>query len=257
VRRSNLLVLLGIAFFVVGGIIVLLITSGDDGGGSGGTSKAVVVVPTEDVSAGTLADDLIKAGKLKEVEIPVSDVVPGAIQSLNQMAGATFTQGFGDGQQLLSTGLQLQTRTFDVPKGFEAVAVQLDFVGGGAGYVNPGDKINLYAVLQTAAGAVPVPRAELLLTNVEVLDVNLTIPPRRGTGTSAPADATSAARPAGSEITYLLALRTDDAEKIVYMTEFQKLYASLPAKDAPPAGPTPGRDGGNILSEEPNDAFKG
>src|SRR5690606_22008388 len=90
-RRSNLLVLLGVAFFLVGGLLVYLLTDDDDGGGGGGDAQDVtVVVATEDVSAGTLADDLIESGRLRTVEIPAAQVIPGAVQSVNQMAGATF-----------------------------------------------------------------------------------------------------------------------------------------------------------------------
>lgn len=258
-RRSNLLVLLGIAFFVVGGVIVYLLTNDDGGGGGDGTAApATVIVGTEDIPAGSLADDLVEAGKLTSIEIPASELSPGAIQSLNQLAGAEFIQGFAAEQQITSSGLQLQNRTFEIPAGFEAVAVQADFVAGGAGYVNPGDLINLYGLYPTAIGDRLTPRAELLLTNVEVLDVDLSIPPRRGTGT-ANADGTQTAgqRASGSSVTYLLALRTDDAEKAIYTAEYAGFYVTLTAKDAPPAGPTEGRDGDNILVEEPNDAFNG
>lgn len=258
-RRSNLLVLLGIAFFLVGGLLVYLLTDDDDeGGGGGGAAQDVtVVVATEDVSAGTLADDLIESGRLRTVEIPAAQVIPGAVQSVNQIAGATFIQGFAADQQITTSGLQLPSRTFAVPEGFEAVAVQLDFVDGGAGYVSQGDRINLYGIYTTAAGEAPVPRAELLLTNVEVLDVDLTIPPRRGTQQGADPAAGNAPRASADAVTYLLAMRADDAEKVIFTTEFAKLYATLTADDAPPAGPTEGRDGGNILAEEPNAAFNG
>lgn len=259
-RRSNLLVLLGVAFFLVGGLLVYLLTDDDDEGGVGGgaAQDVTVVVATEDVSAGTLADDLIESGRLRTVEIPASQVIPGAVQSVNQIAGATFIQGFAADQQITTSGLQLPSRTFAVPEGFEAVAVQLDFVDGGAGYVSQGDRINLYGIYTTAAGDAPVPRAELLLTNVEVLDVDLTIPPRRGTQPQG-ADQTTGATPRASAdaVTYLLAMRADDAEKVIFSTEFAKLYATLTADDAPPAGPTEGRDGGNILAEEPDAAFNG
>jgi Flp pilus assembly protein CpaB len=257
-RRSNLLVLLGIAFFVVGGVIVFLLTGDEDGGGDGTPAPATVIVGSEDIPAGSLADDLLAAGKLTSIEIPASELSPGAIQSLNQLAGAEFVQGFAADQQITSSGLQLQNRTFEIPEGFEAVAVQADFVAGGAGYVNPGDLINLYGLYATAIGERLTPRAELLLTNVEVLDVDLSIPPRRGTGTSN-ADGTqvSGQRASGSSVTYLLALRTDDAEKAIFTAEYASFYVTLTAKDAPPAGPTEGRDGDNILVEEPNDAFNG
>lgn len=258
-RRSNLLVILGIAFFLVGGVIVYLLTDEDDDGGDGATIQPVtVVVANNDIAAGSLADELIEQGAVRTEEIPAAELVPGAIQSVNQLAGGTFIQGFARDQQITSTGLQQQTRTFEVPEGFEAVAVQIDFVPGAAGYVNPGDRVNLYGVYNTSSTDRLAPRAELLLTNVEVLDVDLTIPPRRGTAsTGADGSANQPQRASGSAVTYLLALRTGDAEKVIYQTEFERLYASLPADEAPPAGPTPGRDAESILAEEPNVAFNG
>jgi Flp pilus assembly protein CpaB len=258
-RRSNLLVLLGVAFFVIGGVIVYLVTNdSDDGGAQAAVSGPVtVVVPTEDIPAGSLADDLIEAGRLKEAKIQPSQLSPGAVQSVNQLAGATFIQGFAADQQITTSGLQLQNRTFEVPEGFEAVAVQLDFVPGGAGYVNPGDRINLYGLYSTPLGDRAAPRAELLLTNVEVLDVDLSIPPRRGSTTATDPSTSGTPRASTSTVTYLLAMKADDAEKAIFTSEFASFYASLTAKDAPPAGPTPGRDGETILAEEPNVAFNG
>lgn len=252
-RRPNTLVLLGVAFFVVGILSVyLLLRNDDNGGGSSAATQVTVIVGTVDIPAGSLADDLIASGRLDAITIPGAELTPGAVQSLNQLAGAEFVQGFAKEQQITSSGLRLQNRTFTIPDGYEAVAVQIDFVAGGAGYVNPGDRINLYGLYSTAAAGRPAPRAELLLTNVEVLDVDLTIPPRRGSGTTDSAQA--AARASGSSVTYLLALRTLDAEKVIFTTEFASFYASLTADNAPPAGPTPGVDADNVLSEEPNAA---
>ena len=248
-NRSNLLVLLGIAFFVVGGIIVYVLTNDDDGDKTGSGSPVTVIVAANDIAAGSIADEMIDQGNLKEKEVPADQVVPGAVQSINQLQGATFVQGFADGQQVTAAGLQNLGRTFEVPAGYEAIAVQLDFVGGGAGYVSAGDRINVYAALSDRYPAsVPVPHAELLLTNVEVLDVSLNIPARRGQAVDDP----TAQRASSDSVTYLLAVRTADAEKLVYTTEFQSLYATLTAEDAPPAGPTPGRDGENIFEVEPN-----
>ncbi|MEQ1788762.1 MAG: RcpC/CpaB family pilus assembly protein [Acidimicrobiales bacterium] len=250
--RSNLLVLLGIAFFVVGGVIVFMLTSDDDGGGgSGAEARVTAVVATTDIPAGALADELIDEGKLDVVEVPSGQLAPGALGSLNQLAGATFVQGFAANQQITGVGVQLRTRTFEIPEGFEAVAVQLEFVPGGAAYVSPGDRINLYGT----GGGEAQSRAELLLTNVEVLDVDLTIAPRRGSTTDP--SAASTPRTSSEAVTYLLALRTDDVEKVVFMTEFAGLYATLTAEEAPPAGPTEGRDATNIFEEEPNVAFGG
>ena len=245
--RSNLLVALGIAFFVVGGVIVYLITSDDDDGGAKAAERVTVVVASTDISPGDLADDLIAENKLRTEEIDPARIVAGAVSSLNQLQGATFTQGFQADQQVTTSGVQLNPpRTFKIPKGFDAVAVQLDFVPGVAAYVSPGDLINLYGT-----GA----HTELVLTNVEVLDVDLTIPPRRGTASDPNTSGT--ARASTSAVTYLLALRPADVEKVVFLTENQGLYASLVADGAAPAGPTEGQDAGTINQEEPNAAFRG
>ena len=242
-NRSNLLVLLGIAFFVVGGIIVYVLTDDDDSG-SGSGDPVTAVVGTVDIPAGSLADDLIEEGRLVERRLPAGQLPPGAVQSLNNLEGATFVQGFAEGQPITSTGLQSLNRAFEVPEGFEALAIQVDFVAGGAGYVNAGDRVNLFGAFDTQYPLeAPTPRSELLLSNVEVLDVSLTVPARRGQVDN------GAPRASGENITFLLAVRTTDAETLIYATEFQALYATLTGDDAPPAGPTPGRDGSSILEQ--------
>ncbi|MEX2293199.1 MAG: Flp pilus assembly protein CpaB [Acidimicrobiales bacterium] len=248
-RPPNLLVLLGVAFFVVGTLSVYVLTNDSDGTSDGPAGPVPVVVGTQDIAAGSLADELIASGRLVTIEVPANQLTPGAVQSLNQLAGAEFLQGFAKDQQINSTGLRLKNPSIIVPAGFQAVAVQIDFVPAAAGYVTPGDRINLYGVYATPTGNRPTPRVELLLTNVEVLDVDLTIPARDTTATG-----DGAQRASGSTVTYLLALRTLDAEKVIYTTEFARFYASLTAVDAPPSGPTPGRDADNVLAEEPNDA---
>lgn len=254
-RRSNLLVLLGIAFFVIGGVIVYLLTSEDDDAAAGEAAPVPVVVGTDDIPAGALGSDLVEQGKVTVVEVASTQLVAGAVQSLNQLEGATFTQGFAEEQQITTAGIQGQNRNFEIPEGFEAVAVQLDFVAGAAGYADTGDHLNLYGVIKTPSGGLPTPRAELLLTNVEVLDVDRTVPPRRGTATQTE-NASTTARPGGDNLTYLVALRTADVEKVIYATEFESLYASLTHDEAAPAGPTSGRDGVTILAEEPNAAAR-
>lgn len=259
-RRSNLMVLLGIAFFIVGlGTVFVVTNDDDDGGGSSAAAQNVpVVVASRNIEAGALGDELVDEKAVRVIEVASNQVVPGAVGSLTQLQGARFILGFAKDQQLTLAGMQTVTASVAVPKGFEAVAVQLEFVSGAAGYVRAGDRINLYGVLREASSGQGRggPRAELMLTNVEVLDVNIDIPSRRSTASADPTQP-AAARVGGNPITFLLALRTDDIEKVVYTTEFQSLYATLVAKDAPPAGPTGGRDGDNILDEEPNVAFNG
>jgi Flp pilus assembly protein CpaB len=261
------MVLLGIAFLVVGVVLVYLVTKDDGGGDSAGSSAVRVVVPTADIPAGTLADEV--TDKLKEVEVTQAERLPDAVGSIVSLKGAVFSTGFAKNQQITSSGIRIaNVRGLEVPAGYEAVAVQVDFVAGAAEYVGPGDKINLYAVTakescftigpageeKTISCPYSTPRAELLLTNVDVLDVS-NQQQARVAQTTTQEGQQPGVRSSGESITYLLALKTVDVEKVIFQASFQSLYATLVAKDAPPAGPTSGRDFTNILEEEPNVAF--
>ena len=254
-NRSNLLVLLGIAFFVVGGIIVYVLTNDN-----GSSHKAIapgqttVIVATHDIASGTKVDQELKNGGLKSETIDTSALVPGAISNTQQIAGGTFVQAFADGNQILLAGVQVARRGYNLPDGYEAISVNLNFVPGVAGYVNPGDRINLFGQFKNIdATGQAVPNGEeahLLLTNVKVLDVNTTVPANGTTPDTTPSGATN--RPTSDgQIVYLLAVKTADAEKLVYMEQGQALYATLVRDDAPPASGTPGANARTILSGDP------
>lgn len=246
-NRSNLLVLIGIAFFVVGGIIVYVLTK-DDGSSSSSPGQVTVVVGTQDIPAGATAKDLLANNQLKEEQVAAAQLVPGAVQSLNQLEGATFISGFAKGQQITTSGVQLVNRGYRLPDGYEAVSVTVPFTDGDAGYVNVGDQINLYGVLATTpVNGSKLPRAQLLLSNVRVLDVSRAIAANGATG-----DANGAARASADSVTYLLALKTNDVEKVIFATKFEGLYVSLTDGKTAPAGPTAGVGTDNVLGSAPN-----
>ncbi len=248
-NRSNLLVLLGIAFFVVGGIIVYVVTNGSGGGSSTSSSAPVTVVEAKvDIPAGSQAKDLIAKGNLKVVKVQASQLVPGAVQSVNQLDGATFVQGFAAGSQITTAGLQAVHRGYKLAAGYEAQAITLDFISGDAGYVNVGDKINLYAAYSTAIPikGTTLPKAQLLLSGVRVLDVSQVIP----ANTAAAADGT--VRATGGSVTYLLAVKTTDVEKLVFATKFESLVATLTDGQSPQSTKTPGVSGDNVLDSNPD-----
>ena len=247
-NRSNLLVLLGIAFFVVGGIIVYVLTKDDGSSSSSSPGEVTVVVGTQDIPAGATAKDLVAANQLKEEQVPQAQLVPGAIQSLNQLDGATFISGFAKGQQITTSGVQLVNRGYRLPKGYEAVSITVPFTDGDAGYVNVGDEINLYGVLATTpVDGSKLPRAQLLLSNVRVLDVSRAIAANGATG-----DASGVARESADNVTYLLALKTNDVEKVIFTAKFEGIYVSLTDGTSPAAGPTAGVGTDNVLGTAPN-----
>jgi Flp pilus assembly protein CpaB len=118
-----------------------------------------------------------------------------------------------------------------IPDGMEAIAVQVPFVQGVAGYAHAGDTVNVFAIVKSGQPGTPLkaPMTRLILSNVKVISE---------TGPAPGADAGNA--------TYLLALTSSQAEQIVYFTAFESLYLDLTRKGAPPAV-TAGRTPANAL----------
>ena len=115
--------------------------------------------------------------------------------------------------------------SFVIPEGKQAVAVQLPFVAGLAGYAKAGDTVNLYGTVekgQTDPATAP-PLAKLLLSGAEVLSVTGPAP--------------------GTEVgnhTYLLALDAVQAEQAIVFSRFESLWMTLAPKGQPVPS-TPGR----------------
>jgi len=272
VRRSNQLVLAGIAFFVVGVVIVLIV-----GRDNGGTSKSAsgqqvsVLVAKEALNAGAKGSDILDKVEVKQVN--ATDKLPDALSSPSQLSNYRVIAAFGKGEQILQSGLTLTVASIAVPKGYEAVPVKMSYVAGGAGYVAPGDFVNIYQVIpdivtlvapnaaaDQTAPTLPysTPRTELLLTKVLVLDINTQVAPLATQPGVTPATTQVQSRAAGAGgIVMLLALDTVDVEKVIFGSQVQSLflYVTKVDKDGNPAGPTAGQDYLTILQQEANDAY--
>lgn len=265
-RRSNLLVLAGIAFFVVGVVIVALLSRDNGGGTSSAAGTVDVLVAKEDIQAGTNGDDVISKVEVKRVN--ATDRQPDALSTPSQLSNEIFTLTFSKGEQIRSGGLKVRSisPSVQVPDGKEAIAIDVPFVGGGAGYLAPGDLVNIYQVIPSpvkdistgqAATQLPysTPRTQLLLTNVKVIDVQQQIAALGGTTTPSQSQTGVVSRPGASadHLTVLLALDARDAEKVIFGSSTQgvNLYLTRVGDKAAPSGPTPGIDFFNIFGESP------
>lgn len=262
-RRSNLLVLAGIAFFVVGVVIVALLARDDgDGGTVSGTGTVDVLVAKEDIAAGVNGDDV--ADKVEVVRRDSADRQPDALSTPSQLSNQIFTATFKKGEQIRSGGLKVRSISpaVQVPEGKEAIAIDVPFVAGGAGYLAPGDLVNVYQVIPapvkdlTGETVLPysTPRTQLILTKVQVLDVQQQVAALSSTQAST-GDTGIVSRPATSNdrLTVLIALDAIDAEKVIFAsaTTGNFVYVTRVDDQAAPSGPTPGRDYFNIFEESP------
>lgn len=261
-QRSNLIILFGIAFFLVGGAIVFLVLNDDDDGGGGrsgssaGIAEVTVLVAGADIEANTLGSDVIANGLLTTETVPAGTQPAGALTTPAGLENQIFALPVEEGA--IITQAQLVTRSLSnvqVPEGFEAVAVTVSSTNGGAGYIAPGDLVNIYGLYGEGSSDAgreaalrgapePLPRTELALTNVLVLDVSS----QAGTSvqSTSPDSNTTNRQGAANSLTYLFALRTNDVERVVQLTTFADIYLTLTADDAPPTGDTPGVSGENV-----------
>ena len=262
-RRSNLLVLAGIAFFVVGVVIVALL-SRDNGNGSAKPAGTVdVLVAKEDIAAGTNGDEAITKVEVRRVNS--SDRQPDALSTPSQLSNQIFTLQFQKNEQIRSGGLKVRSisPSVQVPTGKEAIAIDVPFVAGGAGYLAPGDSVNVYQVIpapiQSVAGGAAelpysTPRTQLLLTNVKVIDVQQQVAALGGT-TPTTNQTGVVSRPASTadHLTVLLALDAIDAEKVIFGSSSTgvNLYLTRVGDQSAASGPTPGRDFFTIFGESP------
>lgn len=157
-------------------------------------------------------------------------------------AGVVFVSfkdsGGGSGGSAASTTTTIQAGTvvvnaapaaptsFTIPEGKQAVAVQVPYVGGLAGYAKAGDIVNVYGNIdEKGVGVQPTPPAtKLILAGIEVLAV---------TGPAPGADTGNA--------TYLLALDANQAEQAIFFAKFQSLWLTLVPKGQAPAPQSSGR----------------
>lgn len=100
---------------------------------------------------------------------------------------------------------------FVIPAGHQAISVAVPFVPGVSGYPKAGSFVNVYG----AYASIPItaspgdPMGKLVLPKVKVLAV----------------------QPGQGDTTYVLAVSTREAEAIVYLTNFQKVYLTLARDD--------------------------
>ena len=237
-KRSNLLLLVGVAAFVVGAALVVSILRNDDDG-AGRAADGKVLVAAAEIPAGTSGADAISK-ELVTLRTVRDDVrAADALTDPSQLSGRVLDVTVAAGEQLEASALRpvaLRSGAITIPPGKQGVAIQLPFVAGGAGYVGPGDLVNVYG--NVAAGRDATPVTKLVLGNVKVLDVSNEIAPRVQTGEE---------RAAGTNVTYLLALDPHEAERVIYIAANAQLWLALANGDGAPLPATSGRNGEDVL----------
>ncbi len=225
--RSKIGFVAGLLLFVVGGGTAVYLGS-RPAAGPGAVPKIPVYFAAGPVATGTPGLAALSQGLLETRAVDAATLPADAVTDPSQIAGGVAAAPIPAGV-IVTTGMfpPAQTRigTLVIPPGKRALALKLEPVPGVAGFAGGGDLVDVYGVVQAGEGGTP--RVQLVLQSVEVLNVN-------GAGL-----ALAQGQADGPSLVYLLAVTPGDAERLIFIQEFNKLYFDLVAKGEPPVV-TPG-----------------
>ncbi|MGQ0743788.1 MAG: Flp pilus assembly protein CpaB [Acidimicrobiales bacterium] len=229
-KRSNLLLVIGLAVFVLGAATTYLLVRDDSSAPAPGSGRSAVLVAAKEIPAGTSGSEAVESGLVQTRSVVDTARPATALSDSSQLIGRIAVLGVPAGAVLTSEQFaQAQTRigTLRIPDGKTALALSLDQAPGVGGFAGAGDRINVYGMVKASVEAKGLPAVHLVLQNVEVLNVN-------GTAVATNPGAAS------GQLMYLVAVSPAEAERLIFLTTFEKLYFSLVASDQAPVASTPG-----------------
>ena len=244
-----ILVLVGVILFIAGSAIAYASVEGASKHvGSGANVQAPVsttaVIAKNDIPAGTTGQAMVSSGMVSIELIPTKSYSPSDLTSLSGLTDEVLTQSVTKGHAISSTYLTTSTSSISLPTGLDGVTITVSGTAGLAGYLQPGSRVDVYANITkvsmgSTAGAatLPLPCTELAMTNIQVLDVQSTVPALAG-------HAKSAGRTIPASETLLLAVSPNQARSIQFLAQNEALSVVQTQKDTspPPVGQCIGTD---------------
>jgi pilus assembly protein CpaB len=224
-KRTKAALLAGLTLVVIGGGGAAYLgrksPAVDTSAGKVQSYYAAVPVEAGKAASTALADGSIRPRAVLPASRP-ADGVSDPSQLSGRVAGVSIAAG-----SIITTAMfpdpQTRIGTVVIPAGKRALALEIQQLAGVAGFVGAGDRIDVYGVAKSEGTP---PSVRLVLQGVDVLNVN---------GAGLPA----AQGQAGGPLIYLLAVTPLDAERLIYLNEFEKLYFDLVPKGEGPVK-TPG-----------------
>ena len=237
-RQTLILVMIGVILFIAGSAIAYASVEGASK--KAGSSANVVapvttsaVVAKADIPAGTTGQSMISSGLVAIELVPTKSYAPTDLGSLSGLANEVLTTPVTKGHAISSTQLTASTSSISLPTGMDAVTVTLSGTDGLAGYLQPGSRVDVYANItkvstaSAASATLPLPCTELAMSNIQVLDVESTVP-------SYASHRTAAGRTIPANETLLLAVNSSQARNIEFLSQNETLSVVQTQNDTSP-----------------------
>jgi pilus assembly protein CpaB len=171
-----------------------------------------IVVTTAEIPVG----DTINGNQLKTVDWPKANVPQGAFPSIDQVAGRIVLQTLEAGDPVTESRLvpkegPSNVLTYKIPEGHRAMTVAVDQVAGVAGFINPGNLVDV--VLTTTPPGAKLTLSKIVLQKVPILAIGQIIDQKEGKPTVVP--------------TVTMDVTPDDAEKLAIASSQGRLQLVL------------------------------
>lgn len=228
--------MVGLGVFVIGAVTAVLLAVNGDDGGEDAVPRRQVLVAARAIPSGTTGSNAVAQGLIERRGVELSALPDDVLGEVAELAGTVAVVTVGPGQILRAAQFpQAQTRigTLRIPPGKRALAIQLENVPGVAGFAGAGDLIDVFGIASVTEDGTP--EVQMILQGVEVLNVNGTVlAPTQG-------------QPGGPGLVFLLAVTPEQAERMIYLGEFERLYFTLVPDGEDPVPATPGVGRGDAL----------
>lgn len=130
----------------IGAVLLFNYVATADSRAMAGQQPVDVLVVTQPVKAGVLASELV--GSVEKHQIPQVAVVPGALTSLDQVAGMSTTTSLQPGEQVISSRFAepgtASDGTVTVPADMQEVTIALEPQRMIGGALTPGSRVAIY-----------------------------------------------------------------------------------------------------------------
>ncbi|MGX5715251.1 Flp pilus assembly protein CpaB [Arthrobacter sp. MAHUQ-56] len=238
---------------IIGTVLLVSYVQTADKRALAGTETETIYVVQQPIPAGTPAEKL--AASLVKKEVPKAALADSAVTDLGELGSKVTAVALVPGEQLLTSRLveenaYLGPSRIQVPAGLQEITLKLPIERVAGGKINAGDTVGIFLSLEDASTAGAGGQAgssssktqlsfhKVLVTAAQFSNgaAAQTTSSASGSGTSQ-VSSTSSSK-AQSDDTYLITIARNsaDAERIVFATEFGKVYLSKEPAEATESG---------------------
>ncbi len=242
-NRRRVLLVVAALIAALGTLLVFLYVRGADQRAGAAYQNVQVLKVVEPIGVGESIDAAAAAGKIQKSPVPAAQVVGGALDTIQPIAGQVALMPILAGEQVVSTKFGdtgAADTGLNIPDDKVAISLNLSDTGRVAGFVNPGAKVAIF--LNGSDPDSGQTYSRLLMTDVEVIAVGTTTLVSQ-TVTDPTGAATTEQLP---RTLFTLALDQASAEKILYAQTSGELNFALLTEDSTIA-PTKGVNQKNLF----------